>query len=101
MTGAMARSPDPQQPRVIQWLVDTRPLWPSARVTKDLELVVRDRFSPTWPLRLEHPADRQQKAARALALLTPQERAATLRFHFVRDAKLALASHLLKRLIVH
>ncbi|CRK44762.1 hypothetical protein BN1723_006288 [Verticillium longisporum] len=37
------------------------------------------------------------EASRALALLTPDERAGVLRFYHVRDAKLSLGSHLLKR----
>jgi 4'-phosphopantetheinyl transferase len=40
------------------------------------------------------------QAARALALLTPSERIAVLRYYHVRDAKLSLASHLLKRLAI-
>ncbi|KAH6697506.1 phosphopantetheinyl transferase [Plectosphaerella plurivora] len=67
-----------QQPVIIQWVVDTRPLWPNASKTKDLE----------------------QAAARALALLTTDERVAVLRYYHVRDAKLSLASHLLKRLAI-
>ncbi|KAM0273906.1 hypothetical protein ACHAQH_008142 [Verticillium albo-atrum] len=62
-------------PQLIQWIIDTRPLWPNATKTKDLE----------------------HAAPRALALLTPDERAAVLRFYHLRDAKLSLASHLLKR----
>ncbi|KAM0333471.1 hypothetical protein ACHAQA_002133 [Verticillium albo-atrum] len=64
-----------QEPQLVQWILDTRPLWPEATKTKDLE----------------------QAAPRALALLTPDERAAVLRFYHLRDAKLSLASHLLKR----
>ncbi|KAK2608471.1 hypothetical protein QQS21_003041 [Conoideocrella luteorostrata] len=60
---------------VIKWVVDTRPLWPNAKVTKDLAT----------------------EAARAFALLTPEERTSVLKYHFLRDAKLALASALLKR----
>ncbi|KAK8000204.1 phosphopantetheinyl transferase [Apiospora arundinis] len=63
---------------VIQWLVDTRHLWPQAAKTKDLE----------------------QAAPRALALLTPEERAGVLKYFFVRDAKMSLASHLLKHYVL-
>ncbi|RSM05581.1 hypothetical protein CDV31_009511 [Fusarium ambrosium] len=52
-----------------------RPLWPSAANTKDLNTV----------------------ASRALSLLTEKERASVLRYYHVRDAKLALASALVKR----
>ncbi|KAH6894115.1 hypothetical protein B0T10DRAFT_238742 [Thelonectria olida] len=60
---------------VIQWVLDTRPLWPSAQKTKDLTTV----------------------AASALNLLTDVEQANVLRYYHVRDAKLALGSVLLKR----
>lgn len=66
------------KPTIVQWLVDTRPLWPAAAKTAQLEA----------------------EAARALALLAAGERAAVLRYLFVRDAKMALASALLKRYVV-
>ncbi|RMJ07995.1 hypothetical protein CDV36_012409 [Fusarium kuroshium] len=66
---------DESSPTVIQWVIDTRPLWPSAANTKDLNTV----------------------ASRALSLLTEKERASVLRYYHVRDAKLALASALVKR----
>ncbi|KAI1485542.1 phosphopantetheinyl transferase [Biscogniauxia mediterranea] len=59
---------------ILQYLVDTRDLWPAAKQTKDLE----------------------HEASRALALLPDDERAAVLRYYFVADAKMSLASHLLK-----
>ncbi|KAI5925686.1 phosphopantetheinyl transferase [Camillea tinctor] len=59
---------------ILQYLVDTRDLWPAATQTKDLE----------------------HEASRALALLPDDERAGVLRYYFVADAKMALASHLLK-----
>ncbi|KAF9775651.1 hypothetical protein IL306_006250 [Fusarium sp. DS 682] len=62
-------------PTVIQWVIDTRPLWPSALETKDLN----------------------SAASRALSLLTAEEQSSVLRYYHVRDAKLALASALLKR----
>ncbi|KAF4345724.1 null pigmentation [Fusarium beomiforme] len=62
-------------PTVIQWVIDTRPLWPSALKTKDLN----------------------SAASRALSLLAAEEQASVLRYYHVRDAKLALASALLKR----
>ncbi|KAI1309641.1 phosphopantetheinyl transferase [Xylaria venustula] len=63
---------------VIQYLVDTRGLWPAATKTSDLET----------------------QASRALALLTRDERARVLRYHFVADAKMSLASQLLKHWVV-
>ncbi|KAL6917650.1 hypothetical protein ACHAPO_000539 [Fusarium lateritium] len=65
-------------PTVIQWVIDTRPLWPSALKTKDLTT----------------------SASRALFLLTVEEQASVLRYYHVRDAKLALASALLKRYVI-
>ncbi|KAM5346576.1 hypothetical protein ACJ41O_009581 [Fusarium nematophilum] len=62
-------------PTVIQWVIDTRPLWPSAVNTKDLTTT----------------------ASRALSLLSAKEQSSVLRYYHVRDAKLALASALLKR----
>ncbi|XXH02283.1 hypothetical protein Hte_008653 [Hypoxylon texense] len=63
---------------VIQYLVDTRDLWPRATKTKDLE----------------------NEASRALALLTEEEQKGVLRYYFVPDAKMSLASHLLKHWVV-
>ncbi|KAI0913480.1 phosphopantetheinyl transferase [Ustulina deusta] len=63
---------------VIQYLVDTRRLWPTATKTSDLE----------------------SEASRPLALLTQDERTRVLRYHFVADAKMSLASHLLKHWVV-
>ncbi|KAI0385103.1 phosphopantetheinyl transferase [Hypomontagnella monticulosa] len=63
---------------VIQYLVDTRGLWPGATKTKELET----------------------EASRALALLNEEEKKAVLRYYFVADAKMSLASHLLKHWVV-
>ncbi|KAF4448462.1 hypothetical protein F53441_8130 [Fusarium austroafricanum] len=68
----------PSSPTVIQWVIDTRPLWPSALKTKDLT----------------------STASRALSLLTAEEESSVLRYYHVRDAKLALASALLKRYVI-
>ncbi|KAJ9155350.1 Phosphopantetheinyl transferase [Pleurostoma richardsiae] len=66
------------QPVVIQWILDTRTLWPEAEKTAQLETA----------------------AHRALSLLTDEERAGVLKYYHVRDAKMALGSHLLKRLVI-
>ncbi|RCI08623.1 hypothetical protein L249_4712, partial [Ophiocordyceps polyrhachis-furcata BCC 54312] len=63
---------------IIQWALDTRPLWPSATETRDLK----------------------QAASREFNLLNDKETEQIQRFHFVKDAKLALASALLKRLAI-
>ncbi|KAI8267335.1 4'-phosphopantetheinyl transferase NpgA [Colletotrichum sp. SAR 10_99] len=62
-------------PIITQWILDTRHLYPEATETKHLE----------------------QAASRALALLSADERKAVLKYYHVRDAKLSLGSHLLKR----
>ncbi|KAL0937602.1 phosphopantetheinyl transferase [Colletotrichum truncatum] len=65
-------------PTIIQWILDTRNLYPEATETKQLE----------------------QVASRALALLNADERKAVLKYYHVRDAKLSLGSHLLKRYVI-
>lgn len=67
-----------KQPTIIQWIVDTRNLWPAAEKTAQLET----------------------EASRALALLTADERKGVLRYLFVRDAKMSLASQLLKHYVI-
>ncbi|KAF7547758.1 hypothetical protein G7Z17_g7500 [Cylindrodendrum hubeiense] len=61
-------------PVAIQWVLDTRALWPAALQTRDLSTV----------------------ASRALSILSQDERDAVLRYYHARDAKLALGSVLLK-----
>src|SRR5690606_7168335 len=91
---------------VLQWLVDTRALFPEAKETKQLETLVSP--SRHWPAHTPftpHPFSTycphtHFQAARYLALLSPQDRAAVLRYVFPRDAKLSLVSSLLKRLAI-
>lgn len=53
------------------------------------------------PIQTSRPtADHFTQAARALALLNPEERKSVLRYLFVRDAKMSLASHLLKHYVI-
>ncbi|KAK7209806.1 hypothetical protein V2G26_016984 [Clonostachys chloroleuca] len=63
---------------VIQWVLDTRKLWPQATQTSQL----------------------RQYAARALELLTPTQREDALRYVHCKDAKMALGSQLLKRYLI-
>ncbi|KAH8200203.1 hypothetical protein TruAng_005651 [Truncatella angustata] len=65
-------------PQVIQWIVDTRNLWPEAK----------------------KPAQLQDVAAEYLALLTPEEKTGVLKYFFVRDAKMSLASQFLKHYVL-
>ncbi|TLD21872.1 hypothetical protein PspLS_08183 [Pyricularia sp. CBS 133598] len=68
------------RPEIIQWLVDTRKLWPEVAETKQLG---------TFP-----------SSSRALSVLPEAERASVLKYVFARDAKMSLASHLLKHYVV-
>lgn len=63
---------------VVEWVIDTQPLWPEAQRTKDLEI----------------------HAARALSLLPPSQAVAVLKHYHCRDAKLSLVSHLAKRFAI-
>lgn len=65
----------PNKPILVQWILDTRSWFPSATKTCDLEV----------------------HASRPLSLLTLTERASVLKYFHVRDAKMALASALIKR----
>lgn len=64
--------------QVIQWIVDTRNLWPEATKPAQLETV----------------------APEYLAILTPEEKKGVLKYFFVRDAKMSLASHFLKHYVL-
>ncbi|KAK4447468.1 hypothetical protein QBC34DRAFT_128845 [Podospora aff. communis PSN243] len=70
----------PDKPPILQWLFDTRPWFPSCTTPSQL---------PSDPL-----------ASRILALLTPSEATAVLKYYHVRDAKMSLASSLLKHLAI-
>lgn len=87
------------RPVLVQWIVDTRPLWPEATQTRQLETVV----GPFLHRLLLSSSIKSltTKASRALAaLLHDEERAGILKYFHVRDAKVALASQLLKHLVV-
>ncbi|KAJ5040592.1 uncharacterized protein L3040_006244 [Drepanopeziza brunnea f. sp. 'multigermtubi'] len=70
-------------PKIVQWFVDTRPL---------------------WPVQQAKPRDEVQQlktvASRALSLLSESEQASVLKYYHLKDAKMSLVSHLLKRLII-
>lgn len=82
-------------PTAIQWVIDTRPLWPLALETKDLTTSVSVSLTALSLILILSP-----QASRALSLLTTEEQAAVMRYYHVRDAKLALASALLKRYVI-
>ncbi|KFZ11380.1 hypothetical protein V502_07572 [Pseudogymnoascus sp. VKM F-4520 (FW-2644)] len=71
--------------KFLQWIVDTRKLWvvPGSLGAK------------------EQMQAFERAAADALAILPPQEKPGVLKYWFVRDAKMSLASHLLKHLVIH
>ncbi|OIW30998.1 4'-phosphopantetheinyl transferase [Coniochaeta ligniaria NRRL 30616] len=68
----------PASPQVVQWILDTRDLWPEARQSRDL----------------------QTHASRALALLNHEDQEKVFRNYHVRDAKMVLCSHLLKHYLI-
>ncbi|EAQ89573.1 hypothetical protein CHGG_06192 [Chaetomium globosum CBS 148.51] len=74
----MSDAETPNKPVIAQWILDTRSWYPEVTQTKQLET----------------------HAARAFALLPPTSRAPILRYHHARDAKMALASALLKHYAV-
>ncbi|QSZ32160.1 hypothetical protein DSL72_001731 [Monilinia vaccinii-corymbosi] len=76
-------NPD-SKPYIIQWLLDTRLLWPVHHKDKPREGV----------------AELRTAASRALALLSDSEQDAVLKYYHVKDAKMSLASHLLKHLVI-
>lgn len=71
---------DEMKPKVFRWLLDVQHLW----LTSDEEPTSTARWA------------RGEDAKHALSLLPVEERAKVLRFYHPRDAKLSLASHLLK-----
>ncbi|TGO52323.1 hypothetical protein BCON_0143g00050 [Botryotinia convoluta] len=72
------------EPYIVQWLLDTRLLWPVHRKDKPREEV----------------AELRTAASRALALLSESEQESVLKYYHVKDAKMSLASHLLKHLVI-
>ncbi|KAH7390420.1 hypothetical protein BKA64DRAFT_710971 [Cadophora sp. MPI-SDFR-AT-0126] len=71
-------------PRIIQWFIDTRSLWPVPKQAKTQDEV----------------AALKTVAAKELSLLSEPEQNSVLRYHHVRDAKTKLASHLLKHFVI-
>ncbi|KAF7877175.1 hypothetical protein EAF04_000860 [Stromatinia cepivora] len=72
------------KPYIVQWLLDTRLLWPVHRKDRPREEV----------------AELRTAASRALALLSESEQESVLKYYQVKDAKMSLASHLLKHLVI-
>ncbi|PVH75583.1 hypothetical protein DL98DRAFT_518519 [Cadophora sp. DSE1049] len=72
------------EPKIIQWFIDTRPLWPVPKQAKTRDEV----------------AALKTVAAKELSLLSEPEQKSILRYHHVRDAKTKLASHLLKHFVI-
>ncbi|MCJ1451001.1 hypothetical protein MMC28_001335 [Mycoblastus sanguinarius] len=73
--------------QVFRWVLDVQVLWPNPMGESE-----RAQSTAQWA----EGTDVQ----RALDLLTSDERARVLRFHFPRDAKLSLGSNLLKHLAI-
>ncbi|KAB5562959.1 hypothetical protein GE09DRAFT_765881 [Coniochaeta sp. 2T2.1] len=68
----------PASPQVIQWILDTRQLWPEARQSRELGT----------------------HASRAIALLSDEDKEKVFRHYHVRDAKMVLGSQLLKHYLI-
>ncbi|PQE19741.1 phosphopantetheinyl transferase protein [Rutstroemia sp. NJR-2017a WRK4] len=73
-----------REPFLVQWLVDTRPLWP-----------IRGKDKPR-----EEVAELRTVASQVLSLLSKSEQEAVLKYYHIRDAKMSLASQLLKHLVI-
>ncbi len=99
----MAATNGSSGPRIIQWYVDTRPMWPVPKKAKpkDEVLELTNVVSP-FPSPSNLPLDSHTglQAARELSLLTQEEKDSVLRFYYLRDAKTKLVSHLLKHLVI-
>ncbi|MCJ1468333.1 hypothetical protein MMC07_006961 [Pseudocyphellaria aurata] len=85
-------------PEVFRWLLDVRLLWPvpehSSQTASHATGPVKSDSTAHWAT--------GEDAKFALSMLSSPEKANVLRFHFPRDAKLSLASTLLKhRAITH
>ncbi|KAG4441593.1 hypothetical protein IFR05_002928 [Cadophora sp. M221] len=70
-------------PRIVQWFIDTRPLWPVKKAN------ARDEVQQLKTV-----------ASRALSLLPEAEQTSVLKYYHLKDAKMSLVSHLLKHLII-
>ncbi|KAL2062529.1 hypothetical protein VTL71DRAFT_6795 [Oculimacula yallundae] len=71
-------------PFIVQWFIDTRPLWPVPKQAKSKDEVQA----------------LKTVAAQELSLLSEAEQKSVLRYYHVRDAKTKLASHLLKHFVI-
>ncbi|KAG4430660.1 hypothetical protein IFR05_013857 [Cadophora sp. M221] len=101
-------------PRIVQWFLDTRPLWPVPKQAKSqdevqaLKTVVSIPFytrtafsSAQCPLNpTGHKPAHTNQAAKELSLLSEPEQKSILRYHHIRDAKTKLASHLVKHFVI-
>ncbi|KAI9046808.1 hypothetical protein LZ554_008889 [Drepanopeziza brunnea f. sp. 'monogermtubi'] len=81
---ATTSRPRSSTPRIIQWFIDTRPLWPVPKQANP-----RDEVSHLKTI-----------ASEELSLLSESEQSSVLRYYHIRDAKTKLASHLLKHYFV-
>ncbi|KAJ2901893.1 hypothetical protein MKZ38_001285 [Zalerion maritima] len=73
-------SPSTSTPTICEYLINTHPLFPSANRTSELL--------------------RTPQAKLALSLLPPTTQSSVLKFYHLKDAKLSLLSHLLKRYLI-
>ncbi|KAK0105541.1 hypothetical protein ONS95_004101 [Cadophora gregata] len=80
----MTSSEMPPGPKIKQWFIDTRPLWPVPKQAKSQDEV----------------AALRTVASKELSLLSEAEQKSVLRYYHIRDAKTKLASHLLKHFAI-
>lgn len=85
-------------PEIFRWLLDVQPLWPvpenSSQSTSQSTGQAKSASTAQWAS--------GEEAKTALSMLPPSEKEKVLRFYHPRDAKLGLASNLLKhRAITH
>lgn len=85
--------PPPDKPTIALWFVDTRSWYPEATRSVQLPTHVR----PPPPVNTPTVTDPPTQAIRAMSLIPPETRAVIANYLQARDAKMALASALLKR----
>lgn len=98
LTSVPAKQSMGDNTEVFRWLLDVRLLWPapehSSQTASHATGQVKSDSTAHWAT--------GEDAKIALSMLPPAEKAKVLRFYFPRDAKLSLASNLLKhRAITH
>jgi 4'-phosphopantetheinyl transferase len=90
----------PGSPTIVQWIIDTRTLWPVPKKTSPREEVAELKNIVCIHIHIPNNEANLLEASRALAFLSASEQAAVLKYYHVKDAKMSLASQLLKHLVI-